>query len=126
VATALRETEEELGLSRSKVSVLGQYHELLSLHEVAVTPVISYVGTMNKNDISQLKVNPQEIDSVFTVPVDTLCQGKYWVKDNLVRGTIPRFKASLIGQHDIWGLTGQITYSVLRDVCGISISIPGE
>jgi len=101
-----RQTEEELGISRSKVQVFGQYHEVLSLHEVAVTPVISHIGPMNSKDISQLTVNPPEIDSVFTIPIDTLCQEEYWIKENLARGKLPRFKASLIGQHDIWGLTG--------------------
>ena len=43
VATALRETEEEIGLPRDRVRVLGQLDELLTVTQYRVTPVVGVV-----------------------------------------------------------------------------------
>ncbi len=58
-ATALRETEEELGIPPQSVEVWGRLHpfpgrDLSSL----ITPV---VGRVRELDLSRLRVNPAEV-----------------------------------------------------------------
>ena len=63
--TALREAQEEVGLSPSLVEVVGSLSEVVSRHGVKVTP---YVGIVP--DSIKYCANADEIDSVFSVPLD--------------------------------------------------------
>lgn len=63
--TALREAQEEVGLSPSVVEVVGSLSEVVSRHGVKVTP---YVGIVP--DSIEYCANADEIDSVFSVPLD--------------------------------------------------------
>lgn len=62
--TALRETEEEVGLPRSHVEVIGQLPEYTTVTNFIVTPVVGLVtpGFAPRPD-------PFEVDDVFEVPL---------------------------------------------------------
>jgi len=62
--TALRETEEEVGLAREYVDVLGQLSPLASRYGMKVTP---FVGIVHPD--AQLQAEPGEIDTIFQVPL---------------------------------------------------------
>ncbi len=63
--TALRETAEELGLPENQIEIIGR----LDTFVAAMGAVIEiFVGVM-KADISELKINPDEVEKVFTIPV---------------------------------------------------------
>jgi len=68
VQTALRETEEEIGLSASQIEVLGRLSTRVSRHGIHVTPV---VGLLPKHPC--LKPNETEIADVFLVPLEFFC-----------------------------------------------------
>ena len=65
--TALRETEEELGISRENIEVLGEVGLLYSPLGATVTGVAA-VAQINFFD--DLKLSTDEVDYVFSVPVD--------------------------------------------------------
>ncbi len=65
ISTALREAQEEVGLSPGLVEVVGPLSEVVSRHAVKVTP---YVGIVP--DYVEYRANADEIDSVFSVPLD--------------------------------------------------------
>ena len=67
VAAALRETEEETGLSRDHVEVLGTLPQYVTGTSFFITPVVALVrpGFV-------LQPNPHEVDDVFEVPLDFL------------------------------------------------------
>jgi len=103
-AAALRETQEEIGLSPLQVQVLGH----LPLHETitgfAVTPVLAHV-TGPFTPISE----PGEVDEVFTVPLSYLADpSSYRIEGRVWRGEWRRYYAVPYGPYYIWGATARI------------------
>ena len=68
VATALRELEEELGIGRAAVEVLGRFHDVMSITRMRVTPVIAWIG--ERGDLSSLQPSAAEIDDVFALTLE--------------------------------------------------------
>jgi len=64
VATALRETEEEIGLDRGRVEVIGFLPAHLIITGYRVTPVVGFVTPG-----APLRLDPTEVASVFEVPL---------------------------------------------------------
>jgi 8-oxo-dGTP pyrophosphatase MutT (NUDIX family) len=62
--TALRETEEELGIAPADIEVLGMLDDLLTPTGFLITPVVGIVGPPPR-----MKLNPREVAEVFTVPL---------------------------------------------------------
>lgn len=62
--TALRETEEEIGLHPSSVQVIGSLPANFTRHSMRVRP---YVGVIPPG--LSLRANPDELDAVFDVPL---------------------------------------------------------
>ncbi|MDR2129294.1 MAG: CoA pyrophosphatase [Burkholderiaceae bacterium] len=64
VATALREAEEEVGLERDFVEVIGTLPTYCTGTRFAITPVVALVRPGYA-----IRPNPQEVDDVFAVPL---------------------------------------------------------
>ena len=64
VATALRETEEEIGLHRSHIEVLGAMPQYLTGSGFVVTPVVGLVEAAHT-----LKLDDNEVAQAFEVPL---------------------------------------------------------
>src|SRR5690554_6816178 len=62
--TALRETDEEIGLPPDQVRLIAPLSQVMSLHRIVVTP---YVGLVPVDH--PLQANPAEIESIVRVPV---------------------------------------------------------
>jgi 8-oxo-dGTP pyrophosphatase MutT (NUDIX family) len=104
LATALRETEEEVGIAPADVTVLGRLDDFISIHGYRVSP---FVGTIPRPD--SLRVNPEEIAEVFEVPLDTLADpGIFRQEDWRHRGENHPVYFYTVGEHKIWGLTAAI------------------
>jgi len=67
VATALRETEEEVGLARHHVEVLGHLPAYTTVTGFVVTPVVGLVAPG-----FQLQIDSGEVDEAFEVPLPFL------------------------------------------------------
>lgn len=111
--TALREANEEIGLAPSSVRLLGQLEDVPSLHNVCVTPVIGYLGSIRLSDF-QRSVSAAEIDEIFTVPLRDLRDPARISYDLIRRGKIPRYLAR--PDCPIWGLTAYVTSRVLSEL----------
>jgi 8-oxo-dGTP pyrophosphatase MutT (NUDIX family) len=103
--TALRETEEELGIAPSEVEVLGELGQLVTPTGYHITP---YVGLIPHPYAYRL--NPTEIAGIIEVPLEHLLEPQNL---RLERGEffnslteMPYFQFK---QHVIWGATGRIT-----------------
>ncbi|XP_075357998.1 mitochondrial coenzyme A diphosphatase NUDT8 isoform X2 [Mycteria americana] len=112
VATALRETREELGLALAAPSVWGQLR-LLPDRGLMVAPVVANLGPLE--DLT-LTPNPDEVEEVFTLPLAHLLreenQGYTHFRTAGRYGyTLPVF---LNGPHKVWGLTAIITELTLE------------
>ena len=64
---ALRETEEEIGIPKEKIRVLGQFD---SIYEVSNLTMNTVIGVIEEAELDRLHLNPDEVDCVFTVPYD--------------------------------------------------------
>ncbi|KAM6274284.1 mitochondrial coenzyme A diphosphatase NUDT8 isoform 2-T2 [Porphyrio hochstetteri] len=112
VATALRETREELGLELGAPSVWGQLRPLPD-RGLMVAPVVANLGALE--DL-MLTPNPDEVEEVFTMPLAHLLreenQGYTHFRTAGRYGyTLPVF---LNGPHKVWGLTAIITELTLE------------
>lgn len=70
IETALRETEEEVGLNRSHVELLGTLPDYFTGTGFRVTPVVSLVQPP-----IELKADPFEVAEIFEVPLAFLMDG---------------------------------------------------
>lgn len=65
VACALRETEEEIGISADEIRVIGQFD---TIYEVSNLTMNTVIGVISERALDGLILNPAEVDRVFTVP----------------------------------------------------------
>jgi 8-oxo-dGTP pyrophosphatase MutT (NUDIX family) len=101
ICTALREAEEEVGLPRGLVEVLGPLSTLVSRHGIEVTP---YVGLVP--DYVQYQANDAEIASVFTVPLAFFREDPREVTHRIdYLGKSWYVPSYTYGDYKIWGLT---------------------
>ncbi|CAH1108464.1 unnamed protein product [Psylliodes chrysocephalus] len=102
---ALRETEEELGIQSDNIDVWATGSSIISKRKMTVLPVIGRI--LNEIKISELNVNYSEVEEVFAVSLEDLCNPAYLRYTQFRSGaSLPVF---LGGKRRIWGLTGLIT-----------------
>ena len=117
--TALRESHEETGLDRSKVSILGSIDTVVSRFNISVTP---YVGIV-PSDI-ELNDNSDEIEACFRVPLSFLLEDKRHRNDEINRnGDIFFMPAYSYDSYIIWGLTAMITVDFLNIALDANIDL---
>lgn len=64
--TAVRETYEEMGISRDKIKILGALDTMITPMGVMVD---AFIGVLDINSLDELKVNRDEVEYTFSVPV---------------------------------------------------------
>ncbi|KAI6068344.1 Nucleoside diphosphate-linked moiety X motif 8 [Aix galericulata] len=113
VATALRETREELGLELGEGSVWGMLRSLPDRQGMLVVPVVANLGPLENLKLSP---NPEEVAETFTLPLAHLLREENQGYTHFRTGgrygyTLPVF---LHGPHRVWGLTAIITELTLE------------
>lgn len=114
VETALRETEEETGLSRQHVDVLGVLPDYLTSTGFRVTPVVGLATP----DFT-LAHDPFEVADVFEVPLQFLMDAANHRLHTaqIVDGIPRRYYSMPFGERFIWGATAGMLrnlYHMLR------------
>ncbi|TYT74144.1 NUDIX hydrolase [Desulfobotulus mexicanus] len=64
--TAIRESEEELGISPENIEVIGRMDILMTVMGLTVAPVVARVQVKN---LEEMKPNPEEVSRIFTLPL---------------------------------------------------------
>ena len=107
--TAMRESNEEIGLIKNNVMDLGRMNYLLSRHKVEVNPFVGYLEN------NQELIGNFEIDEIFDVPVSFLLNNNNILykefKRNDLRISMPSW---VYNGNRIWGLTALITADFLN------------
>ena len=107
--TAMRESNEEIGLKKKNVMDLGRMNYLLSRHKVEVNPFVGYLES------NQEFIGNFEIDEIFDVPVSFLLNNNNIFykefKRNDLRISMPSW---VYNGNRIWGLTALITADFLN------------
>ena len=109
--TALRESNEEMGLKSENVTELGKLDYLISRHKVEVNPFVASI------DKPQTLEPNEEIQDIFTVPLDFLLDPNNIERERIERqGNVWQVPTWNIKNQKIWGLTAMITVNFLN-VC---------
>jgi 8-oxo-dGTP pyrophosphatase MutT (NUDIX family) len=110
LATALRESEEEIGLDRAQVTPLGYLDNFDTISGYRITPVVARIA-----ERSQLKAAPAEVAEVFEVPLafflDPANLHRYTME---FRGHRREMVEFVHGGHRIWGATAAILLNLLK------------
>lgn len=112
VATALRETEEEVGIAKHHITVLGYLKTMPTITGYAVTPV---VGLVSGN--AELTIDRTEVEYVFEVPLSFLLNK---CNDILTEWDTGERRGPIIEFHweaqRIWGATAIIIVSLRKQL----------
>jgi 8-oxo-dGTP pyrophosphatase MutT (NUDIX family) len=107
--TALREAEEEVGLSRDNVEVAGALPPIGTF--VTNYKVHPFVGVIEEG--MRFEPNPAEVESVLVASLDDLAAG--YEKRRLVRRGVPiKTDTFLLADKLIWGATARILSDLFR------------
>ena len=102
--TALRETQEEVGILQNQVSIFGALPNLPTISGFVVSPFLGFVDSEHNIVIDQ-----QEVRSIFEVPLSYLLNPNNFYKQHLVANKKRKFTYCIPYQNRlIWGATAQI------------------
>jgi 8-oxo-dGTP pyrophosphatase MutT (NUDIX family) len=103
IETALREAEEEIGLSGDNVEVVGALPPIGTfVTNYKITPFVGLIG-----EGMRFEPNPAEVESVLVASLEDLTAA--YEKRRLVRRGVPiKTDTYLIGDKLIWGATARI------------------
>lgn len=110
-STALRETEEEIGVDRSRIRLLGAFHDFVAISGHRVTP---FVGVLPAD--SPLTPQVDEVAYLLKIPVE------FFQKTHPETRILHRLGADVevcyfhYGEETVWGLTARIIYDLLREL----------
>ncbi|QOY96566.1 CoA pyrophosphatase [Massilia sp. UMI-21] len=103
IETALREAEEEIGLHRRHVEIVGVLPEHVTISAYRVTPVVALVTPP-----FELHADPGEVAEIFEVPLGFLMSGANHERRSVSLpdgGGKRRFYAMPFNDYFIWGAT---------------------
>lgn len=108
--TALRETEEEIGLSRARIAVLGRLPNYEIPSGFRITPVVGWIEPP-----FEVKPDPFEVESVFEAPLSYFLEpANYQRREYRFRGRHRHYMAIPFEGRYIWGATAGMLYSLCR------------
>ncbi len=106
--TALRETEEEIGLARELVEIVGFLPEYRTGTGFRVTPVVALVRPP-----FVLQPDPFEVAEIFEVPLSFLIDPANHQQHSMhYRGALRNYFAMPYGEYFIWGATAGMIRSL--------------
>ena len=125
VSAALRETQEEIGIKKENIDIIGRFDSLLEVNRLRLHTV---VGLLKNEDLKSIKLN-YEVSETFTVPIKYFEENEPdYFKQEIIQdpngfpyekhGIDPNYKWRKAFQdtffwhyegHCIWGITSAIT-----------------
>jgi len=112
VATALRETEEEVGLPKEVPQILGFFDEYETPSGFAITPVVAFAGAL-----PSLSHNTMEVAEILEVPLSVFLDDQNERLERRKRlGHLIDVYFYRFGAHEIWGATAAILRAFLHSV----------
>lgn len=112
--TALREAEEEIGLSRGNVEVVARLSDYLVRTGFRVTPVVGLLTPP-----LALAPDSREVAEVFEVPLEFLLDPRNHQRQTReLRGQTVGFYVMRYGSRTIWGATAGMLVNLYRQLAG--------
>ncbi|HEX2128470.1 MAG TPA: CoA pyrophosphatase [Solirubrobacterales bacterium] len=109
LTTALREAEEEIGLTPDEVEVVGALPPIGTfVTSYKVHPFVGLIGS-----VREFAPNPTEVETVLAFEIDALRDG--FAMRRLTRRGVPiRTPTYVVDDHLIWGATARILGELLK------------
>jgi 8-oxo-dGTP pyrophosphatase MutT (NUDIX family) len=119
VTTALREAEEEIGLRRETVEVVGELDHLATI--VSGSYIVPYVGFLPGRP-DDLVANPDEVEHILHVPLAELLTEEVYREELWSFAGAERqiFFFELVGD-TVWGATASMLRRLLALVMGVPV-----
>jgi len=112
--TALRETEEEIGLARRNVRVIARLDNYLVGTGFRITPLLGLVAPP-----FELSPDPFEVAEVFEVPLGLALEPENYTRESRhIAGRERRFNVLRYGDYYIWGATASILVNLRHALVG--------
>ena len=104
VATALRETKEEIGINNKNVEILGQLSKHVTITGFKITP---FIGRIRMGFSTEIQTS--EVSEIFEVPLSYLSNPRNFRVESVKWKGKKRFFYSIpYGPYYIWGATARI------------------
>lgn len=101
MTTALRETEEEVGIDRSHIEVLGAMEDYETVTGYVITPVIGIIDPG-----FQMDVDDREVDEAFELPLEyILDERNHELQSRVWKGQRRYYYVLTNEKHNVWGAT---------------------
>lgn len=108
--TAIRETDEEIGIKAEQIEIIGQLPPLATTSGFEVLPVIAFVDPN-----FELIIDADEVQTVFEVPLNFLLNPKNVHLQHLTANKKRHFTYCIgYKNHLIWGATAQMLKNLQR------------
>jgi 8-oxo-dGTP pyrophosphatase MutT (NUDIX family) len=105
--TALRETNEEVGVDKDLIELVGVIEPYLTVTDFNVVPVVGFVDPSFK-----LKIDEFEVAEVFEVPLSTVLNTSLYERKEIFWKGESRFYWELMyNGYQIWGATAAMLYA---------------
>lgn len=104
-STALRESEEEIGLQRADVEVWGQLDDIVTISNFIVSP---YVGRVTRPAPYEFAPSAIEVAELLAVPLPHLHGPSLNTEPAPWRGRLVPPPSYSFGEHLIWGATARM------------------
>ena len=122
LATALRETHEEIGVLPADIEVLGQLDDMVTVSNFRVTPFVGWLGRYPY----EWRFSEAEVAYLLEVPLAHLLEPSTLVPDRrLVNGREYVFSSYQWRDDLIWGATARMLTTFL-DICAGVPGMPGS
>lgn len=118
VTTALRETQEEVGIPPGGIRVLGRLPELPTRTGFVVTPVVGLL----EDSIERTPLTPSvdEIAECFWAPISRLLAPETYRQERFQVGArVYPIHVYQVGPHRVWGATAAMIKNLLDRFCSI-------
>lgn len=112
IETALRETEEEIGVLRENIQIIGHLNPFNTSTGYKVFPVIGIIKSMDK-----LIRNTIEVDRIFCIPLNWLCDPEHSRIQEFPGNDGKNRNVWFFDLYDgelLWGITAKITKDLIE------------
>ena len=119
IHTALRETEEEIGVSSNDIEIIGDLSEIfIPPSNFLVKPIIGFA--YKKPDF---KINPREVNQVFAVDTDKIISAAINYENEIIISKTLKIKAPCfnLNGHIVWGATSMILNELIFKLKTVTI-----
>lgn len=113
-AAAIRETEEEIGIERKQITIIGKLPLYETVTGYSITPIVAELTPPYI-----FKRAKQEVDEIFELPFDFGMDLKKFRRDSLIyKGERREFWAIPYNDYYIWGATAAILRELATRING--------